>query len=124
MIDAPDPKWIFRRLPPATLPSTIWRAHGNNPGAGSGNRQQQPGIAEYIVEQEQLTVQFLGDLDASRPARDSGEPTRSHRQRIKPNSVDQCASRINGASFRRGEESSRTSRRSEGRRPLLPADRL
>ena len=79
---------------------------------------QRPGIAEYIVEQEQLAAQFLGDLTALDRLETLVESTRSCGRRIDANCADPCAGRVDGASLRRSEGPSRTSR---GPR-ALPAD--
>ena len=57
---------LFRR-PTARLPSSIWTARALRSWSRFFQDPLQPGVAEIVIEQEQLTAQFVGDSVSARP---------------------------------------------------------
>ena len=99
MIEAPD---LAMDFPPATA-GDIAVINLESARQQSWSRfwqaPRRPGIAEYIVEQEQLAAQFLGDLAAFDRLEILVESTRPRGRGISANGAHRCAGRVDDASF-------------------------
>ena len=76
------------------------------------------GVAETVVEHEQLTLQFVGDVSALDRVETIGRPAQSSRRCVSASGVDPSSSGVDGAPFFRRQAlscASRDWRRADGR---------